>query len=584
LRFIGFSGEEFGLYGSEYYAGQARSRGDSILGVLNFDMIGYVDASPEDLQLVTKTANPPCGPFSDWFTAVADTYTTLACTKYMVSDNQNSDHGPFWNNGYLAFCGIEDFWPGNPYYHTPGDSIGAGYNDNAWCTEVIRAGVAGLATLGQPVPMNQPLVGYLRNRVSDGAGNNNGFWDPGESVAVYVTLKNFGMVGATGVSATISTSDPYVTLFSTGSSYGNIAGQETAVSAAPYLMRAAQNTPREHVAGFTLNITSAESSWTSSFGIQVGQYLLTDPVPDGPRTPPLYWAYDNIDTGYALHPDYNWVEIRSQGTRINYAHNDEVVAVTLPAGFGPAYFYGQRYTQVSVSADGWVAMGNYTTRNYSNTALPGTSAPRATVFANWDDLDPVTAGAVYYWHDTAYHRFIVEYDSVAYYNPNTVRDKFEVIIYDTTRASNTGDNVIVAQYMTANRYSSSTVGIQDPTQAIAIQDLFNGTYAHGAAPIAAGRAVKFVAEAVGVAEPGARFGASGSGLEVRPGIVRAGAEVRLSGAGAVQVYDGAGRLAQTVAPAAGVQDVRWNTRGLSPGVYFLRRAGAVRSAKAVITR
>jgi hypothetical protein len=154
LRFIAFSGEEFGCLGSDYYATQAHSQGDSILGVLNFDMIAYVDSSPEYLDLLAKTANPPCGPFAQWFAAIADTYATLPCSLQMVSDNQNSDQGPFWNNGYLAFCGIEDFWPGNPYYHTPGDSIGAGYNNNAFCTQVIKAGVAGLATLGEPVPVS----------------------------------------------------------------------------------------------------------------------------------------------------------------------------------------------------------------------------------------------------------------------------------------------------------------------------------------------------------------------------------------------------------------------------------------------
>jgi hypothetical protein len=151
LRFIAFSGEEFGLLGSEYYAGEARSQGDSILGVLNFDMIAYEDSAPEDLEVIGKISNPSCEPFCDWFIAVADTYTTLPCNKQMMSDMQYSDHGPFWNNGYFAFCGIEDFWPGNPYYHTPGDSIGGGYNNNAFCTEVIKAGVAALATMGEPL-------------------------------------------------------------------------------------------------------------------------------------------------------------------------------------------------------------------------------------------------------------------------------------------------------------------------------------------------------------------------------------------------------------------------------------------------
>jgi hypothetical protein len=151
LRFIAFSGEEFGCYGSTYYATQARNQGDSILGVLNFDMIAYEDSAPEDLEVIGRTSNPPCEPFCDWFIAVADTYTTLPCNKQMMSDMPYSDHAPFWNNGYLAFCGIEDFWPSNPYYHTAGDSIGGGYNNNAFCTEVIKAGVAALATLGEPL-------------------------------------------------------------------------------------------------------------------------------------------------------------------------------------------------------------------------------------------------------------------------------------------------------------------------------------------------------------------------------------------------------------------------------------------------
>jgi hypothetical protein len=154
LRFIAFSGEEFGCYGSDYYATQARNQGDSILGVLNFDMIAYEDSAPEDIEVIGKISNPPCEPFCNWFIAVADTYTTLPCNKRMMSDMPYSDHNAFWNNGYLAFCGIEDFWPPNPYYHTPGDSIGGGYNNNAFCTEVIKAGVAALATLGEPASVS----------------------------------------------------------------------------------------------------------------------------------------------------------------------------------------------------------------------------------------------------------------------------------------------------------------------------------------------------------------------------------------------------------------------------------------------
>jgi len=54
---------------------------------------------------------------------------------------------------------------------------------------------------------------------------------------------------------------------------------------------------------------------------------------------------------------------------------------------------------------------------------------------NWDDLWPTSSGGhgyVYYYHDAANHRFVIEYDSVAYYSQTTVYDKFEAVIYDTT--------------------------------------------------------------------------------------------------------------------------------------------------------
>jgi hypothetical protein len=150
IRYIAFSGEEQGLYGSEHYAQLARSQGDSILGVINGDMIAYSDIQPETLEVFAKTYNPPCEPFADFFIAAADTYTTLLTNKRMTTTMVYSDHAPFWDQGYLALCNIEDFWVQNPYYHTPGDTIGSGYNDNAFCTEVTKAEIAALALLAVP--------------------------------------------------------------------------------------------------------------------------------------------------------------------------------------------------------------------------------------------------------------------------------------------------------------------------------------------------------------------------------------------------------------------------------------------------
>jgi hypothetical protein len=351
-----------------------------------------------------------------------------------------------------------------------------------------------------------------------------------------------------------------------------------------------------------LYLTGTGYSDSLLFTVTIGEILATDPVPDGPRTPALYWAFDDIDTLYDQHPEYNWVEVNGTGTRLTFADNDDVVAISIPTGFGPLKFYGQNYTQLSVSADGWIACGNYTTSNFDNTDLPSTSAPRATVFANWDDLYPVSggggAGYVYWYQDTAGHRLVVEYDSVQYYG-GTNRDKFEVIYYDTTVVTPSGDNAILAQYMTAAGFNSSTVGMQDPTRAIGIQDFYNGTLAHGAAPIVAGRAIKYSTDPpTGVIEqssgpiPGARLTLTSLRNPSR-GRVLLSYSLPVSGVATLSVYDGAGRLvrrwdvAGCELSAVSRQSVLvWdgadaNGRKVGAGVYLAR---LVTSDKSVVAK
>lgn len=150
IRFMAFSGEEFGLYGSEYYAQQAYTRGDSIRGVFNADMIAYSDVQPEDLEVIGKISNPPCDWLADFFIAAADSYTTLLTDKHLTSNWIPSDNQSFLDYGYPALLGIEDYGVVNPWYHSPGDTIGSGYNDNDFCTEVIKAHVAAVAIMAVP--------------------------------------------------------------------------------------------------------------------------------------------------------------------------------------------------------------------------------------------------------------------------------------------------------------------------------------------------------------------------------------------------------------------------------------------------
>ncbi len=150
IRFIAFSGEEQGLLGSHYYASQARSHGDSIVGVINIDMVAYSLPGRDSASIIGKPENPNCAPLVDYFIACADTYTALK-TQRQIIDRPRSDHASFNTFGYLAIHCRENLNVNNPYYHTIGDTIGGGFNNLEFCTEVIKASIATIASLAKPV-------------------------------------------------------------------------------------------------------------------------------------------------------------------------------------------------------------------------------------------------------------------------------------------------------------------------------------------------------------------------------------------------------------------------------------------------
>lgn len=108
IRFIAWSGEELGLWGSRHYADAARARGDRILGVLNFDMVGFNDLT-DRLELIS---NPASIWLVDLMRATNERYT-LGLQIDVLEDRFAglSDHAPFWAEGYDAILGIENYLP-----------------------------------------------------------------------------------------------------------------------------------------------------------------------------------------------------------------------------------------------------------------------------------------------------------------------------------------------------------------------------------------------------------------------------------------------------------------------------------------
>jgi hypothetical protein len=156
IRYVLFTGEEDGLYGSTYYAGQAVTNGENIVAVLNLDMIGWdTSNTPPTLNLhIRSTASPG---FSNdlaivtLFTNCVGTYgVSQQLAPRILTDNTGySDHEPFWNRGFSAALVIEDdYGDFNPYYHTRNDTVAR--LNWTYLTAAVRAAIATTAHMARP--------------------------------------------------------------------------------------------------------------------------------------------------------------------------------------------------------------------------------------------------------------------------------------------------------------------------------------------------------------------------------------------------------------------------------------------------
>lgn len=143
LRFIAFSAEEAGIFGSAHYAAESARKGEDIIAVINVDQIGHVKEEPEDIDIF---ANRKSAWLLDRITNHAPIYAPDLLVYRIVNDTYDgSDHAPFWNNGYPAICFMEDYYPSNRLYHTPKDTVDG--IDFPFFLKSTRLAVANLAEL-----------------------------------------------------------------------------------------------------------------------------------------------------------------------------------------------------------------------------------------------------------------------------------------------------------------------------------------------------------------------------------------------------------------------------------------------------
>lgn len=167
VRFVAFSGEEQGLWGSTAYAQHLQDNGVNLYRLINLDMIGY---PPEDNAVIIEMDMGNNRPENDAasqqlgqvMTRMAADYTGLATVQ---SNIYASDYMPFEARGYV----VAGVYEGGdcPWYHTSGDT--PDIIDYEYLTEVARLTLCTLLeeTLAVKDETETPVDLYIRDSSED---------------------------------------------------------------------------------------------------------------------------------------------------------------------------------------------------------------------------------------------------------------------------------------------------------------------------------------------------------------------------------------------------------------------------------
>ena len=178
-------------------------------------------------------------------------------------------------------------------------------------------------------------------------------------------------------------------------------------------------------------------------------------------TGPAYSFGDSV-TG---NVEYTWEDVSATGTLLaDISDADDAFEAVAISGF-TFPFYGQNFSQVFVSSNGFLTFGTGSDAHY-NTTLPSISAPANLIAPLWDDLDTRGTGDIYYKQES--DRLIIQYQNVGRYG-GTSTYTFQVVLFS--------DGRMQFRYHTLSDVADScTVGIQNPMQTIGVQIVSSASY------------------------------------------------------------------------------------------------------------
>jgi hypothetical protein len=146
IKFIAWNCEEFGVLGSWAHAQKAYNQGDSIMGVINCDMIACETSNLDSVWVYTgrRISSQALG---DTMFVVNQRYN-IGLNIKRSTRMPASDHMAYYDFGYNACYVCEyDFCPD---YHTTNDRIIRPWFDTLYYCKIVKLVVATLATLAIP--------------------------------------------------------------------------------------------------------------------------------------------------------------------------------------------------------------------------------------------------------------------------------------------------------------------------------------------------------------------------------------------------------------------------------------------------
>ncbi|NOZ07375.1 MAG: T9SS type A sorting domain-containing protein [FCB group bacterium] len=219
-----------------------------------------------DPSIVLRTATP------DPLTVTHDAVMVVGSSEFPVNTGVAnalaalSSGGELLGFAYADNSGLANIVLSEPVL-TPGELhlVVTGYN-----VETYEADLFAIVPEGPFVVMD--------NYVVENDSNGNGDIDYGESVEVGILAENVGVDPAVGVTATISSDDPYITITNDTVTFNDIAAGETELSLDAAAFDISNTTPDGHTAVFNVTFTGEADTWYGGFSVTVNAYCVTGDV------------------------------------------------------------------------------------------------------------------------------------------------------------------------------------------------------------------------------------------------------------------------------------------------------------------